>query len=51
MSALIGIAIDKGHIRNVDQPITDFFPDKEFANMDDLKKSISLEDLLMMASG
>jgi len=42
MSALIGIAIDKGYIQNVDQPITDFFPDKAFANMDDLKKSITL---------
>jgi len=51
MSALIGIAINKGYINNVNQPITDFFPDKEFANMDDLKKSITLEDLLMMASG
>ncbi len=48
MSALIGIAIDKGYIQNVDQPITDFFPDKAFANMDDLKKSITLENLLMM---
>ena len=51
MSALIGIAIDKGYIQNLNQPITDFFPDKEFANMDDLKKSITLKDLLMMASG
>jgi CubicO group peptidase (beta-lactamase class C family) len=51
MSALIGIAIDKGYIKNIDQPITDFFPNKEIANMDDLKKSITLENLLMMASG
>ena len=51
MSALIGIAINKGYIQDVDQPITDFFPDQAFANADDLKKSISLEDLLMMASG
>jgi hypothetical protein len=51
MSALIGIAIDKGYIQNVNQPITDFFTDKAFANMDDLKKSITLENLLMMASG
>ncbi len=49
MSALIGIAIDKGYVQNVDQPIMDFFPDKTFANMDDLKKSITLENLLMMA--
>lgn len=51
MSALIGIAIDKGYIQSVNQPITDFFPDKKFANMEDLKKSITLENLLMMASG
>ena len=51
MSALIGIVIDKGYIKNVDQPITDFFPNKEIANMDDLKQSITLENLLMMASG
>ena len=51
MSALIGIAIDKGYIKNVNQPITEFFPNKAFANSDDLKKSITLKDLLMMASG
>jgi hypothetical protein len=51
ISALIGIAIDKGYIQNVDQPIIDFFPAKTIANLDDLKKSITLEDLLMMASG
>ena len=50
MSALIGIAIDKGYIKNVDQPITDFFPDKIFGN-DDLKKAITLEHLLTMSSG
>jgi CubicO group peptidase (beta-lactamase class C family) len=51
MSALIGIAIDKGYILNVDQPITDFFPDKTVGGFDDLKKSITLKNLLMMASG
>jgi CubicO group peptidase (beta-lactamase class C family) len=51
MSALIGIAIDKGYIQGVDQPIVNLFPDKAFANMDDLKKSITLKNLLMMASG
>ena len=51
MSALIGIAIDKGYIKNINQPITDFFPDKAFSNADDLKKSITLENMLMMVSG
>jgi CubicO group peptidase (beta-lactamase class C family) len=50
VSALIGIAIDKGYLQNVKQPITDFFPDNAFA-ADALKKSITLENLLMMASG
>jgi CubicO group peptidase (beta-lactamase class C family) len=50
MSALIGIAIDKGYIHSVNQPITDFFPGLA-AGSDDLKKSITLENLLMMASG
>ena len=51
MSALIGIAIEKGHIKSVNQPIIDFFPDKEIANLDELKESITLKNLLMMASG
>jgi CubicO group peptidase (beta-lactamase class C family) len=50
MSALIGIAIDKGYIQSVNQPITDSFP-KLAAGWDDPKKSITIEDLLMMASG
>jgi CubicO group peptidase (beta-lactamase class C family) len=49
-SALIGIAIDKGYIQSVNQPIKDFFP-KLATGWDDLKKSITIEDLLMMASG
>ena len=51
MSALVGIAIDKGYIQNVNQPITDFFPDKTVANFDDLKKTITLKNLLTMSSG
>ena len=49
-SALIGIAIDKGYIKSVNQPIKDFFP-KLAAGWDDRKKSITIEHLLMMASG
>ena len=51
MSALIGIAIERGYIQNVNQPIMDFFPEKRIAHLDDLKKSITLENLLTMASG
>ena len=51
MSALIGIALEKGYIKEIDQKIIDFFPDSDFANMDDRKKSMTLRHLLMMASG
>ncbi len=51
MSALIGIAIDKGYIQSVDQPIAAFFPDVTIANMDPRKESLTLENLLTMTSG
>jgi CubicO group peptidase (beta-lactamase class C family) len=51
MSALIGIAIDKGYIKNIDQPIVEIFSDRDFLNLNELKKSITLENLLTMASG
>lgn len=51
MSALIGIAIDKGYIKDVNQTIIQLFPDKNFDNLSESKKSITLKDLLMMVSG
>ncbi|HMD88893.1 MAG TPA: serine hydrolase [Anaerolineaceae bacterium] len=50
-SALIGIAIQEGKIKSIDQKVLDFFPDRQIANMDDLKKAITLRDLLNMTSG
>jgi CubicO group peptidase (beta-lactamase class C family) len=50
-SALIGLAIDKGYIKDVHQTITQLFPNKKISNLDDLKRSLTLKDLLMMASG
>lgn len=51
LSILIGIAIDKGYLEGVDQPIGEFFPDYFDANPDPLKESITIEDLLTMRSG
>ena len=51
MSALIGIAIDKGYIKKIDQPIVEIFSDRDILNLNELKKSITLENLLTMASG
>lgn len=51
MSALIGIAIDKGYLKNVNQTILDLFPDRKFALLDARKKLVTLQDLLIMGSG
>ncbi|MDR9367176.1 MAG: serine hydrolase [Balneolaceae bacterium] len=51
ISLLIGIAIDKGFIKGVDQPLSDFFPDYFEQNPDSVKAAITLQDLLTMRSG
>ena len=50
-SALIGIAIDKGYIDGVDQRILEFFPERTFANMDQQKEAMTVEDVLTMRTG
>ncbi len=51
ISALIGIAIEKGYIESVKQPVLSFFPERTVANLDANKEAMTLEHLLMMASG
>ncbi len=51
MSALIGIAIDKGYIESVKTPVLEFFPGRTAANMDENKKTMTLEHLLTMSTG
>lgn len=48
-SALVGIAIDEGYIRSVDDPITDYLP--ELAEREARFKKITIKDLLKMSSG
>jgi CubicO group peptidase (beta-lactamase class C family) len=50
-SALVGIAIDKGHIDDVQTPVLEFFPDRTVANVDDNKRAMTLEHFLTMSSG
>jgi len=50
-SAAFGIAVDKGYIKSLQQPVIEIFPEKQIANMDDDKKAITLKNLLTMASG
>ena len=47
ISLLIGIAIDEGKIKSVDQKVIDFFP--EFA--EGYGKNLTIKDLLTMSSG
>ena len=51
MSALIGIAIDRGYLKNENQKLTELFPGKKIENLDALKESVTLKDLLIMGSG
>ena len=50
IAILVGIAIDRGHIADVRQPITELLPD-ELDGADPVKRSITVEDLLTMRSG
>lgn len=51
MSALIGIAIDRGYIEDVNQPILDFFPNYTIDNWDSRKENITLFHCLTMSTG
>jgi CubicO group peptidase (beta-lactamase class C family) len=48
-SSLVGIAIDEGHIKSVEEPITNYLP--ELLKKDKRFKSITIGHLLTMSSG
>jgi CubicO group peptidase (beta-lactamase class C family) len=48
-SALVGIAIDEGHINSVNEPITNYIP--ELLEKDERFESITIRHLLTMSSG
>ncbi|TFG29209.1 class C beta-lactamase-related serine hydrolase [Candidatus Thorarchaeota archaeon] len=50
-SCMIGIAIDKGFLDNTSQTVLSLFPDMTFANVDEQKERITIDDLLTMRSG
>lgn len=50
-SLLIGIAIDKGFIKSVNQKVYEFFPGNKILKTDVLKSKITIKDLLEMRSG
>lgn len=50
ISALIGIAIDAGYIKNVDQKVLDFFPEYVLSDADMQKGEITIRHLLTMTA-
>ena len=48
---LVAIALKDGLLKSLDLPVLDFFPERQFANIDDRKKAITLRHLLDMTSG
>ncbi len=50
ISALVGIAVSRGLIESVDQPIADYFPELS-KDPEKRKRTITIEDLLTMRSG
>ena len=50
-STLIGLAIEQGYIESVNEPILNYFPDKNITNWDTRKNDITIEHLLTMTSG
>jgi len=51
LGLLTGIAIEKGFIPSVDEPINTYFPEYFESNPDSLKESITIRNLLTMKTG
>ena len=51
VATLIGIALDKGYIDGTDQRVVNYFPERTFANLDQQKAAMTLEDTLTMRTG
>ncbi|GAF07851.1 serine hydrolase domain-containing protein [Paenibacillus pini] len=51
LSILIGIALDKGYIKSISEPVSSFFPELINKLADTRKQYITIEDLLTMSAG
>jgi CubicO group peptidase (beta-lactamase class C family) len=49
-ATMLGVAIQEGHIQNIEQPLSDFYDLKKYANYDPVKGQIKLRDLVTMSS-
>ncbi len=50
-SSLIGIALEKGYIKSIEQPVLDFFPEYAASYRSSGKDKITVRNLLTMSSG
>jgi CubicO group peptidase (beta-lactamase class C family) len=50
-SALIGILLDQGHIKSLDEPVVSFFPERTIQNLDERKQTMTIRNLLTMTAG
>lgn len=51
MSALVGLAIERGHLQGIDQPIADFYAERLTGYDDPRKRNITIGNLLSMQAG
>ncbi len=49
-SALIGIAIENGHIKSIDQKVLDFFPDYTVKTGEKTIQTVTLKNMLTMTA-
>ena len=49
-ASVLGIAIDRGKLR-LDQPMVSFFPDRNIANLDGRKQTVTVQNLAEMKNG
>lgn len=50
VSLLIGIALDKGFIKSIDQPVLDFFPDYTIKRGEKTMQQVTIKHLLIMTA-
>jgi CubicO group peptidase (beta-lactamase class C family) len=51
LSVLVGIALDEGHLKGLDEKVLDFFPDIETTDPDPRMQQITIRHLLTMRAG
>lgn len=51
ISALVGLAVQNGYIKDINQPIVDFFPEYVGTELEETVRSITVRNLLTMQGG